>query len=139
MRYLHGDRVREKHSFLYRQNVLSCPCGSSPRPSPHPLLSFYLFFPSSSPHTPPLLSGSASPRHIHTYTLGGGINSLADIHPRSQPPLASPHHRLLSSHPFSTFILSAGRLGAGKVGEEGGERRGGKRKEKEKEKKRSGN
>lgn len=61
VRYLHGDRVREKHSFLYRQNVLSCPCGSSPRPlSPTPSL-FTSFFP------PPPLSFRGL-RLLDTYT-----------------------------------------------------------------------
>lgn len=97
--------------------MLSCPCGSSllapqlpPPITPYSgclFTSFYL-----------LLSG---PRFCaalaHTYTHrhpGGGINSLADIHPRSEPLTSPPPHAPPSST-LSTFILSAGRLGVKKV------------------------
>lgn len=102
VRYLHGDRVREKHSFLYRQNVLSCPCGSSPRPlSPTPLLFLPLFF-SLHPSPPLFPPFGVSSTHTHVHP-GGGINSPADIHPRSHQPSTAPRHatprRLFSFHP----------------------------------------
>lgn len=71
-------------------------------PSLPPLLFLPLF--SLLPLPPFGVCVSSTHTHVHP---GGGINSLADIHPRSQPPLASPRHATVSSlsTPLDIYIV----------------------------------
>lgn len=124
--------VREKHSFLYRQNVLSCPtlllfCVrfflfplSFRRGRAYPgVCSVSLEAPRPAPHGPHEHTESQIPA---LHTLGAEL-TRSSRYPPSKPtshfPLSDPFFSLFCpSHrttaTLSTFILSAGRLGVKK-------------------------